>query len=99
MEFTTGVSQGFHNLPKLWGDKTVRDVEPVSGVSSGFKAAGKEFGLGLYDGITGLVTQPLKGAKEGGAAGFVGGFFKGIGGVACKPAAGKPLTSFFFRLL
>jgi hypothetical protein len=34
----------------------------------------------------------VKGAKEGGVAGFVGGFFKGIGGAACKPAAGKFLA-------
>lgn len=88
MEYTLGISQGFHNVPKLWGDKTVRDAEPVTGVRSGFKAAGKGFGLGLYDGISGLVTQPVKGAQEGGVTGFVGGFFKGIGGVACKPAAG-----------
>jgi hypothetical protein len=66
----------------------------VTGVKSGFKAAGKGFGLGLYDGISGLVTQPVKGAQEGGVTGFVGGFFKGIGGVACKPAAGERLPSF-----
>jgi hypothetical protein len=57
-----------------------------------FKAAGKGFRLGLYDGVTGIFTQPVKGAKEGGVAGFVGGFFKGIGGAACKPAAGKFLA-------
>lgn len=84
-----GISQGFHNAPKLWGDETVRDAEAVTGVSSGFKVGAKVFGQGLYDGVTGLVTQPVKGAKEGGVGGFVGGFFKGIGGVACKPAAGK----------
>jgi hypothetical protein len=94
MEYTMGISQGFHNVPKLWGDSMVREVEPVTGVKSGFKAAGKGFGLGLYDGISGLVTQPVKGAQEGGVTGFVGGFFKGIGGVACKPAAGERLPSF-----
>ena len=89
MEYTMGISQEFHNVPKLWGDNTVRAVEPVTGVSSGFKAAGKGFSQGLYDGVTGIFTQPVKGAKEGGVGGFVGGVFKGIGGAACKPAAGR----------
>jgi hypothetical protein len=93
MEFTMGISQGFHNVPKLWGDSTVRPSEPVTGVSSGFRAAGRGLGLGLYDGVTGIVTEPVKGAKEGGIGGFVRGFFKGVGGAACKPAAGKLLTA------
>jgi hypothetical protein len=43
----------------------------------------------MYDGISGLVTQPLEGAKKGGFGGFVKGFGKGIGGVVLKPSAGK----------
>ncbi len=38
------------------------------------------------DGMTGFVTQPIRGAKEGG----VGGFFKGVGkgtiGLVARPA-------------
>ncbi len=48
-------------------------------------------GYGLFDGITGLVTQPVKGAQEGGVGGFFMGLGKGIGGAVCKPAAGKAL--------
>ena len=33
--------------------------------------------------------QPIKGAKEEGAAGFVKGIGKGLGGVVLKPGAGK----------
>lgn len=33
--------------------------------------------------------QPVKGAQKEGAEGFVKGFVKGVGGVVCKPAAGK----------
>ena len=55
----------------------------------------KGFGLGLYDGISGLVTQPVKGAQQGGALGFMKGFGKGIGGAVCKPASGtKPVINF-----
>jgi hypothetical protein len=42
----------------------------------------------LYDGITGLVTQPMKGARESGIGGFLTGLGKGIGGAIFKPAAG-----------
>ena len=54
----------------------------------------------MYDGITGLVTQPLDGVKKGsksggawgGVLGGIKGFGKGIGGVICKPAAGMSPT-------
>ena len=49
----------------------------------------KEFGFGFYDGISGLVTQPLDGAKKEGFSGFAKGFGKGIGGLVLKPAAGE----------
>ena len=49
----------------------------------------QEFGFGFYDGISGLVTQPLEGAKKGGVSGLAKGFGKGIGGLVLKPAAGK----------
>jgi hypothetical protein len=48
----------------------------------------QEFGLGFFDGISGLVTQPLEGAKHDGAAGFVKGVGRGISGLIVKPAAG-----------
>jgi hypothetical protein len=48
----------------------------------------QEFGLGFFDGISGLVTQPLEGAKNEGATGFIKGFGRGISGLVVKPAAG-----------
>lgn len=87
MDFTLSLAKGFHNAPKLYGDDTVRKPEKVTDFSSGIRAASKGFGLGLYDGISGLVTQPVKGAQKEGAAGFVKGFGKGIGGVVFKPGA------------
>ncbi|KAK5171319.1 uncharacterized protein LTR77_004463 [Saxophila tyrrhenica] len=87
MDFSMAVTKGFRNAPKLYGDDTVRKTEQVTDFRSGQKVAWKEFGLGLYDGISGLVTQPVKGAQKEGAAGFVKGFGKGIGGVVFKPAA------------
>ncbi|KAI5461862.1 hypothetical protein BGZ63DRAFT_356157 [Mariannaea sp. PMI_226] len=87
MEISVGFTKGFHNLPKLWGDDTVRRQERVSDFKSGAVAAGKEFGFGWYDGVTGLVTQPWTGAKKEGTSGFVKGIGKGIGGFATKPLA------------
>ena len=88
MDFTLSLAQGFHNAPKLYGDTTVRQNEKIVGLHSGLKVAGKEFGFGFYDGITGLVTQPLEGAKKEGLAGFFKGAAKGVGGLVLKPAAG-----------
>lgn len=80
-------SRGVHNVPKLWGDDTVRPQERVTDMKSGARAIGREFGLGWYDGITGLVTQPWRGAQQNGATGFVKGVGKGIGGFVAKPTA------------
>ncbi|KAI0810163.1 hypothetical protein GGR55DRAFT_127437 [Xylaria sp. FL0064] len=87
MNFCMGLARGFRNAPNLYNDDTIRPTEKVTSFSSGLKIAGKEFGLGLYDGITGLVTQPLKGAEKEGGAGLIKGFGKGIGGLVFKSSA------------
>lgn len=87
MDFTHALAKGFHNAPKLYGDESVRKPDRITDFRSGLRAATKEFGYGMYDGITGLVTQPLSGAKKEGAAGFVKGIGKGIGGIMLKPGA------------
>lgn len=87
MEMTMGITKGFHNAPKMWGDDTVRPQPKVSGAKSGAQAIGKEFAYGMYDGVTGLVTQPWNGAKKEGATGFFKGVGKGVGGIIAKPGA------------
>lgn len=89
MNFTMGLAKGFRNAPKLYNDDTVRKQEKVTGIGSGFMLAWKELGLGFYDGVSGLATQPMRGAQKEGGVGFIKGFAKGIGGVILKPAAGK----------
>jgi UDP:flavonoid glycosyltransferase YjiC (YdhE family) len=89
MELSMSFTKGFHNIPKLWGDDTVRPQVKVTDFRSGAKAAGKEFGLGWYDGVTGLVTQPWKGAQKEGASGFFKGIGKGMGGFIPKAGAGS----------
>ncbi|KAF2096051.1 UDP-Glycosyltransferase/glycogen phosphorylase [Rhizodiscina lignyota] len=87
VDLSVNFTRGFHNIPKLWGDDTVRPQERVNDFKSGIKAVGREFGFGWYDGVTGLVTQPWKGAEKEGASGFVKGVGKGIGGFLAKSGA------------
>jgi hypothetical protein len=89
MDVANSLAQGFHNVPRLYQDHTVRPQENVTGIKSGLQAAGKDFTHGIYDGVTGVVTQPVNGAMEEGALGFLKGVGKGIGGLVLKPTAGK----------
>lgn len=98
MNFCMGLARGFRNAPNLYNDDTIRPTEKVTSFGSGLKVAGKEFGFGLFDGITGLVTQPLKGAEKEGSAGLLKGFGKGIGGLILKPAAGKYVSASMSRI-
>ncbi|PTU23545.1 hypothetical protein P175DRAFT_0543946 [Aspergillus ochraceoroseus IBT 24754] len=88
MGITLLLSQGFHDAPRWYHDRTVRDTPVVSDVRSGFAAAGKEFRHSWSDGITGVVAQPRTGWKDQGMSGMAKGIGKGIGGVFLKPQAG-----------
>jgi hypothetical protein len=46
-------------------------------------------GYGLWDGVTGIFTQPYEAVREEGLGGVKKGVIKGLGGAAFKPAAGK----------
>ncbi|KAL8952864.1 MAG: hypothetical protein Q9222_001256 [Ikaeria aurantiellina] len=87
MDFTLSLARGFHNAPRLYGDESVRHPDKVTGIQTGLKAAGKEFKYGVYDGVSGLFTQPIHGARQDGVAGFIKGVGKGIGGLLLKPQA------------
>lgn len=89
MDFSSNLAKGFHNAPKLYGDHTVRRAETITGVKSGMMAAGKYLAFGRDDGVTGLVTHPVRDAKEHGVAGLLLGVVKGVGGLVLKPTAGK----------
>jgi hypothetical protein len=41
VDVTYNMARGFHNLPKSYGDRMVRRLDPITGCGSGFKAAGK----------------------------------------------------------
>ncbi|CAL8090191.1 unnamed protein product [Orchesella dallaii] len=56
--------------------------------AEGFARSGKGLVMGFYEGLTGIVTKPVEGCKEEGAAGFFKGAFKGTVGLVTRPAAG-----------
>ncbi|KAL1590301.1 hypothetical protein WHR41_01219 [Cladosporium halotolerans] len=89
MDLHLAIAQGFHNAPRLWGDTTVRKPMRITGIKTGWTAARREFGYGLYDGWTGLFTQPAHGWRDevrapAKLAGLGVGFAKGLGGCALK---------------
>ena len=49
-------AEGFHALPRLWGDE-VPDYGTVTNVQSGFLVAGKSFALGIGHGFRDLARQ------------------------------------------
>ncbi|KAL9987728.1 hypothetical protein ACROYT_G002079 [Oculina patagonica] len=61
--------------------------KPVN-VKEGLARGGKGLLEGVVGGVTGIVTKPMEGAKEAGAAGFFKGLGKGMVGVLARPAAG-----------
>ncbi|KAG9233029.1 hypothetical protein BJ875DRAFT_465217 [Amylocarpus encephaloides] len=87
MDLSLAIAQGFHNAPRLYGDTTVRRPTRITGMKSGLKAAGEEFVFGIYDGVTGVVAQPYKGARDGGPIGFVKGIGMGLTGFVLKDLA------------
>ena len=59
MAFTLAMTQGAHNLPRAWGDKTVRPQDKITGVGSGLWAAGKVSLRSCGSQLAELDLQPL----------------------------------------
>lgn len=83
VNFFYQVANGFHNAPStMFHDRTVRVRDPpITGFKSGLQVAGKEVIFGIFDGVTGLATQPVSGYKDGKArkGGPAWGAAKGVG--------------------
>ncbi|ETI19595.1 hypothetical protein G647_09429 [Cladophialophora carrionii CBS 160.54] len=80
---------GFHNAPRLYGDKTVRpSPQGIDGIRTGVKVAGREFWLGLYDGVTGVVRIPYLEVHDAGMPALPKGVARGLGGLVLKPISG-----------
>ncbi|KAG9038416.1 hypothetical protein FRB95_001273 [Tulasnella sp. JGI-2019a] len=87
IDIVGSVQEGFQNAPKLYGS-TVRSPGAVTDFRSGVKEAAKGFFYGYYDGITGLVTEPIKGAQKEGFIGAIKGSGRSFVNVTMRPAAG-----------
>jgi hypothetical protein len=87
MNLTLALAQGFHNAPRLYGDETVRRPPRVTGFHSGLRAGRDELIYGVMDGVSGVVMQPIRGAKQQGVIGAARGVGFGIGGFVLKDIA------------
>ncbi|VUC37946.1 unnamed protein product [Clonostachys rosea] len=87
VDLSVALAQGFHNAPRLYGDDTVRKPVRITGIRSGLRAARKEFLYGVYDGFTGVVLLPIRGARKNGVIGFVKGTGMGLTGFILKNLA------------
>lgn len=90
-------AEGFRQVPRLYGDKP-KDYGEVRDWKSGALMGGRNFVDGMTDGLTGIITQPVKGARERGALGAAKGLAKGTIGLATKSPSGVyPLFAFCSR--
>ncbi|KAK3295618.1 uncharacterized protein B0H64DRAFT_474544 [Chaetomium fimeti] len=87
VDLIQSLAQGFHNAPRLYGDDTVRRPTRVTGMKSGLRAARREFAYGIYDGWTGVVRLPVRGARDDGLRGFIPGVGMGLTGFVLKNIA------------
>lgn len=57
-------------------------------IKQGLAQSGRGLVMGVFEGVTGIVTKPIEGAREEGVGGFFKGFGKGVIGVVTRPTAG-----------
>jgi len=57
-------------------------------IGDGLVKGVKGLGKGVFGGVTGVLVDPIKGARRGGAKGFFKGIGSGIAGVVAKPVVG-----------
>ncbi|KAG9019159.1 hypothetical protein FRB90_005732 [Tulasnella sp. 427] len=82
------VQEGLHNVPAMYGSN-VRRVGKINNWKSGFKEGGKSFWYGWFDGIAGLVTEPIRGHQKEGIVGAIKGTGRGVVNSTMLPAAGS----------
>jgi hypothetical protein len=63
LDLVVGLHEGFESVPRLLGSR-VRERGPVENFGTGVIEGGKGLWWGWWDGITGLVTEPVEGARK-----------------------------------
>ncbi|KAF2077768.1 hypothetical protein CYY_000889 [Polysphondylium violaceum] len=67
-------------------ERKIHQARKPKHIGEGLAMGGIGLGRGLFQGITGIITKPVEGAKKGGVGGFAKGLVQGVVGVAVKPA-------------
>ena len=57
-------------------------------IGQGLSRGVKSLGTGLFQGVTGIVSQPIRGLANEGGSGFVKGVGKGVSGFVLRPVVG-----------
>lgn len=65
-----------------------RAAQQPAHAGQGVLMGGLSVARGIVQGVTGIVTEPVRGAREGGALGFARGLGRGVVGVVVKPVIG-----------
>ncbi|CAI6011354.1 unnamed protein product [Closterium sp. NIES-65] len=60
----------------------------VGSLGDGLREGGEALAKGLFRGVTGILTKPIEGARDGGVEGFVAGMGRGLIGAAAQPVSG-----------
>ncbi|CAF2390576.1 unnamed protein product [Rotaria sp. Silwood2] len=66
----------------------IRRKEPGVTATTHIAIGGKNVVMGFVDGVKGVVTKPIRGAKHGGASGFFKGLGQGVVGLVARPTGG-----------
>nr|XP_019043873.1 hypothetical protein I302_07144 [Kwoniella bestiolae CBS 10118]OCF22803.1 hypothetical protein I302_07144 [Kwoniella bestiolae CBS 10118] len=82
------IYEGMENIPQMIGSERVRERGKVDDFESGVREGAKGVFYGYWDGITGLVREPVEGAKKEGFVGAIKGMGRSYVNVTARPAAG-----------
>ncbi|KYR02132.1 vacuolar protein sorting-associated protein 13 family protein [Tieghemostelium lacteum] len=88
-KITSTIGTGVANLSfddQYLHERKIQQSRKPKHIGEGLAMGGVGLGRGLLQGITGIVTKPVEGAKKGGLAGLAKGLVQGVVGVAVKPA-------------
>ncbi|KAF2002598.1 glycosyltransferase family 1 protein [Amniculicola lignicola CBS 123094] len=86
VDLPVAAADGFHAMPRLWGED-VQSHGEVKDWKSGITIAGKNFAHGWVGGMSDMFVRPYVDAKKDGAVGLAKGFGKGMVGFGSKTAS------------
>lgn len=84
------VVTGINDLPSILtaSSKEEQKTKNPSNVITGLGYGGFAILKGVFDGVTGIVVEPIKGGNQDGISGVAKGIGRGLLGVVAKPIGG-----------